>query len=77
MHKNTLKYACTWIKLINEKKLSLSRGVELLSVNAAKLLKLNVGSLKKGKPADLVVFDPNKKINCELLINFFVWLLIM
>lgn len=50
------------IKLINEKKLSLSKAVELLSVNAAKLLKLNVGSLKKGKPADLVVFDPNKKI---------------
>ena len=50
------------IKLIKEEQLPLSRVIELLSVNPAKLLKLNVGSLKKGKPADLVIFDPNQKI---------------
>ena len=37
--------------------------VELLSVNAAKLLDLGVGSFKKGKPADLVILDPNKTVN--------------
>ena len=36
--------------------------VELISTNPAKLLNLNTGSLKKGKPADIVLFDPNKKI---------------
>ena len=36
--------------------------VELISLNPAKLLKLNAGTLKKGSPADIVVFDPNKKV---------------
>ena len=50
------------IKLMKEKKLSLLRCIELLSVNPSKLLKLNVGSLKKGTSADLVIFDPNKSV---------------
>ena len=51
------------LKLIKEKKLPLSKLVELLSYNPAQILNLNVGTLKKGSPADIVVFDPNKNIN--------------
>lgn len=40
----------SWIKLIS-----------LLSSNAAKILDLDVGTFKKGKSADIVVFDPEKK----------------
>jgi len=50
------------LKLIKEKKLPLTNLVKLLSYNPSKILNLNVGTLKKGSPADLVVFDPNKKI---------------
>ena len=50
------------LKLIKEKKLPLTNLVKLLSYNPSKILNLDVGTLKKGSPADLVVFDPNKKI---------------
>ena len=50
------------LNLVKEKKLGLLNLVELISTNPAKLLSLNTGSLKKGKPADIVLFDPNKKI---------------
>jgi len=50
------------LKLIKDKKLPLTNLVKLLSYNPSKILNLNVGTLKKGSPADLVVFDPNKKI---------------
>ncbi len=50
------------LKLIEEKKITLIKVIELLSSNPAKLLNLNTGSLKKGRAADLVVFDPEKKV---------------
>ncbi|MAI02416.1 MAG: dihydroorotase [Rickettsiales bacterium] len=57
------------LKLIKEKKLPLSKLIELLSSNPAKLLDLNAGSLKIGKPADIVIFNPNKniKLSSELI----------
>ncbi len=50
------------LKLMREKRLGISKVINLLSSKPAELLKLKAGSLKKGKSADIVVFDPNKKI---------------
>ncbi len=50
------------LKLKDEKKISLLKIIDLLSSAPAKLLNLKAGSLKKGSPADLVVFDANSKI---------------
>ena len=50
------------LKLINDKKLPLLKLIELLSTNPSKLVGLPGGNLKKGNPADIVIFNPNKKI---------------
>ena len=50
------------LNIIKEKRLGISKLVELLSSNPAKLLNLQAGNLKKGSNADIVIFDPNKKI---------------
>ena len=50
------------LNIIKEKNLGVSKLVELLSCNPAKLLNLKAGNLKKGSNADIVIFDPNKKI---------------
>ena len=50
------------LNIIKEKKLGISKLVELLSANPAKLLKLEAGSLKIGNNADIVIFNPDKKI---------------
>ena len=50
------------LKLINDKKLSNKKLVELLSLHPSKILKLNSGTLKKKRPADIVLIDINKKI---------------
>ncbi|MBF96628.1 MAG: Dihydroorotase [Alphaproteobacteria bacterium MarineAlpha9_Bin4] len=50
------------LKIVKEKKLGITKLVNLLSTKPAELLKLNSGSLKKGNNADIVIFDPNKKI---------------
>ena len=51
------------LNLIKEKKLGFLKLIELISTNPAKLLNLKAGSLKKGSSADIVLFDPHKKIN--------------
>ena len=56
------------LKLINDKNLPLLKLIELLSFNPARLLGLPGGSLKKGSPADIVIFNPNK--NITLSTNF-------
>lgn len=53
------------LEFVRSKKISLRRAIEVLSSSAAKLLKLDVGTLKKGALADIVVLDPNKKWNFE------------
>ncbi len=50
------------LNIIKEKNLGITKLIELLSTNPAKLLKLKAGTLQKGSNADIVVFDPNKKI---------------
>ena len=48
--------------LVNEKVLDLSKLVELMSLNPAKLYKLPAGSLSVGEPADIVIFDPDEDV---------------
>ncbi|HEY6402357.1 MAG TPA: dihydroorotase [Blastocatellia bacterium] len=45
--------------------ISLSRMVELLSTNPARIFKLDRGTLKVGAVADVTIFDPNKKIKID------------
>ncbi len=50
------------LKLIEEKKMKIENLVKLISLNPAKILQINAGTIKKGSPADLVIFDPKKEI---------------
>jgi len=45
------------LKLVREKKIKLSRLIELMSTNPARLLGIPAGSLKPGSPADVTVID--------------------
>ena len=49
------------MEFIKNGKLKRKRAVELLSTSAASILKLDLGSLRKGNPADLVLLNPDKK----------------
>ena len=46
-------------KLVHGGQLSWQRAFELLSTGPSRILKLDSGSLKKGKTADLVQIDPH------------------
>ena len=50
------------LKLINDNKLPIYKLVELLSFNPSKILDLKSGTLKKKRPADLVLVDYKKNI---------------
>lgn len=50
------------LKLVHEKKITLKRLVELLTIGPAKIFRLSGGTLKKGSPADITIFDPNKEV---------------
>lgn len=52
--------ALSW-KLVDQGIISPVRLVELMSVNPARLFRLNGGSLREGSNADLVIFDPNEE----------------
>ena len=49
------------LKLVREKKIKLSRLIELMSVNPAKIIGIQAGSLKPGFPADITVIDLDEK----------------
>ncbi len=49
------------LQLVHRKIIDLKKLVELLSVNPAKLMKIERGDLSDGAVADLVVFDPKMK----------------
>jgi len=49
------------LKLVKEKKIKLSRLIELMSVNPAKIIGIQAGSLKPGFPADITVIDLDEK----------------
>ena len=52
-------------RLVNRGVISLTRMVELLATNPAKLFKLDRGALKVGAIADVTIFDPEKQIKVE------------
>ena len=52
-------------RLVHRGVISLSRMIELLSTNPARIFKLNRGNLKVGAVADLTIFDPNKEIKVD------------
>jgi dihydroorotase len=49
------------LKLVKEKRIKLPRLIELMSVNPAKIIGIEAGSLKSGFPADITVIDLNEK----------------
>lgn len=51
--------------LVRENKLSLMELLEKLTINPAKLYKLQTGRIKEGLPADLVIFDENEEYTVE------------
>ena len=50
------------LKLVHEKKLPLKRLIHLLTAGPAKTFRLHAGSLKKGMPADITIFDPHRPV---------------
>jgi len=50
------------LKLVHDKKISLSNLISLMSTKPSKIININRGSLRKGLHADLVIFDMNRKI---------------
>ena len=49
------------LKLVEEKVLTMGQLIEKMSVNPAKILKIERGTLSKGAVADVTVFDPEKE----------------
>ncbi len=49
------------LKLVEEGVITLSRMVELMSTNPAKIIGVEGGTLKEGSIADIVIFDPKKE----------------
>jgi dihydroorotase len=54
--------ALVWHHLVGPGRISLSRAVELMSVNPSRILKLDRGTLKVGAVADVTVIDPNLEL---------------
>ncbi len=53
------------LSLYHNKDLELYQLFQLLSLNPAKILKKNLGTLEKDSPADLIIFDLNKPIKVD------------
>jgi dihydroorotase len=53
-------------RLVHGGVISLTRMVELLACNPAKVFKLNRGTLKVGGVADVTIFDPEKRIKVDV-----------
>jgi dihydroorotase len=52
-------------RLVHRGVILISRMVELLSTNPARIFKLDRGSLKVGAVADVTIFDPNREIKVD------------
>lgn len=52
-------FPLVWTNLVETGRFNLSEVVNLMSYNAAKLLRIDKGSLSVGKIADIMIFDPN------------------
>ncbi len=53
------------LELVSETNLTLSQVFALTTINPARILGLDLGTLENGKPADLVLFDPNSGFECQ------------
>lgn len=53
-------------RLLHRGVITLSRLIELLSCNPARIFKLDRGTLKVGSVADLTIFDPEKQIKVDI-----------
>lgn len=53
-------------RLVHKGVISLTRMIELLSVNPARIFKLPGGGLKNGAVADITIFDPQRQIRVEV-----------
>lgn len=53
------------LKLVDDKVLTLNQMVSKLTDAPSEILNLNRGTLKKGAPADVVIFDPKKKVTID------------
>ena len=49
------------LKLVSEKVLTLSQLIEKMSLNPARILKIDRGTLSEGAAADITIFDPEKE----------------
>ena len=50
----------TTLSLVNSGKLPIEKAIHLITSGPAKVLNLNLGTISKGRPADLTVIDPDK-----------------
>lgn len=50
------------MQLVHRRQISLKRLIALLTIGPSKIFKLKSGTLKKGSPADLTIFDPNAAV---------------
>ena len=55
-----------WEFLVKKEIVSVSRLVELFSVNPSRILRLGKGTLKKGSIADITVIDPNRQVTVDV-----------
>lgn len=55
-----------WNFLVNEGVISVSRAIELLSTNPARILRLNRGTLRTEAVADVTVVDPNAEVTVDV-----------
>ena len=55
-----------WEFLVKKEIVSVSRLVELFSVNPSRILRLGKGTLKEGSIADITVIDPNRQVTVDV-----------
>ena len=53
------------LSLYHNKVLSLNQLFKLLALNPAKIIAKHLGSLKEGRPADIIIFDPDKPVKID------------
>lgn len=52
-------------RLVHAGRISVTRAIELLSANPARIFNLPGGSLAEGSPADIVVLDPDRRVTID------------
>ncbi|MCX7820812.1 MAG: dihydroorotase [Brevinematales bacterium] len=55
----------TFTHLVKNRKISIHKWIDLISTNPARVINIDRGKIKKGKLANLVIFNPNENIKIE------------